>query len=135
MSTTELTPVREHPPQTPDLNEATAPKDVIRYLLEHAGLTPTELEGLIGADSRTIRRWATPDDSSVPQPRFHAKIDDLRALVVLIKDTLPGEQTGRWLRARNRYLRNARPIELLQDDNNFDKVHEAGEAYIVGAPI
>src|SRR5689334_8514903 len=85
-----------------NLDEAAAPQLVVKYLLEDVKLTQCELADVVGAGDRAVRRWAKQD--GLPQARFLAAIDDLRDLVTILADSLPGVQTGRWLRARNRYL-------------------------------
>jgi hypothetical protein len=120
--------------ETPRLDETTSPMATVRYLLRDARLTQRELAAVTGADSRTIRRWAAEDDEHEPQERYARRIDDLRDLVALLAETLPGAQTGRWLRARNRYLKGVRPLEALAE-RRYDEVREAAQAYIDGVVL
>lgn len=134
MSTTEFKAVTEQSQPAAGLDEATSPKEVVRYLLETVRLTQRELEEVVRADTRTIRRWADKDSAAEPQERFHERIDDLRAIALMLGRSLPGEQTGRWLRARNRYLRWQRPLDLLAA-GNYEEALEAIEAYLAGAAL
>jgi len=118
----------------PLLNETTSPSATVRYLLREARLTQRELAAMIGADARTIRRWAADDDDFEPQERYARRIDDLRDLVALLVETLPGVQTARWLRARNRYLKGERPLEVLAG-GRYDEVREAAHAYVDGVTL
>jgi len=139
-STTPYQAVTTNPAAPAQLSEVTDPKTTLQYLRNVVGLTPTELAQAVGADERTIRRWMTPGDASKIQQRHDQRIDDLRSLVVLLADTLPGEQTGRWLRARNRLLKRQRPLELLSlgKDGGYDQAYKdierAAEAYVDGDP-
>ena len=123
-----------HTPDGAVLDEATDYIDVVRYLAQVAGLTIKELSELLGADGRTIRRWLKDDDSSEPSERYFQVIDDCRYLAQLLGPTLPGPQMGRWLRAKNRYLRGDRALDRLVA-GDFEAVHEAAEAYAAGVPI
>jgi hypothetical protein len=113
-----------------ELDETAAPQLVVRYLLDDVKLTQRELATAVGAGDRAVRRWAKED--GLPQARFLPAIDDLRDLVNILGETLPGIQTGRWLRARNRYLKGERPLDALKA-GKFSSVREAAEAYAEGA--
>ncbi len=134
--TTEFAPVHAPVPAPPatTLNELSDPKTTVRYLRKAAKLTEKELQAVTGADPRTIRRWTAAQDPADPQARYAERIDDLRDLVTLLAATLPDEQTGRWLRARNRLLRGGRPIDLLSA-GKYEAVREAAEAFVDGDPI
>jgi len=130
------------PPAAPArLNEASDPKTTLQYLRGVVGLTPGEIAKAIGTEDRSIRRWMKPDDTSKMQVRNAERLDDLRSLVVLLADTLPGEQTGNWLRARNRLLERERPLELLctpKDDGyaqQYKRVERAALRFVDGDPI
>jgi transcriptional regulator with XRE-family HTH domain len=115
-----------------NLDESAAPQLVVKYLLEDVKLTQRELADAVGAGDRAVRRWAKED--GLPQARFLPAIDDLRDLVNILGESLPGVQTGRWLRARNRYLGGERPLDALKADK-FSRVREAAEAYVEGAVL
>lgn len=135
MPTTQLHPVPAEASRKPErLNELTPLADTIRFLLLDVRLTQREIAHMLGSDERTVRRWIKHDGEQTPQTRFAKRIDDVRDLVRLLYDTLPGEQTGRWLRARNRLLDGKRPIDLLAQDD-YLHVREAASAYVDGEPI
>jgi transcriptional regulator with XRE-family HTH domain len=114
------------------LSEISAPHEIVRHLRDELGFTLREIARALGSDERTVRRWAA-DPGSRPQVRHARRLDDLRHLVVLLQDTLPGEQAARWLRARNRRLAGERPLDLLAADQ-YDRVLAAAEAYVDGDP-
>jgi hypothetical protein len=135
MPTTPFHPVTAAASRKPArLNELSPPADTIRFLREKVRLTQKEIGRMLASDERTVRRWTADPDGAAPQARFAQRIDDLRDLVELLYDTLPGEQTGRWLRARNRLLHGARPIDLLAE-GNYLPVREAARAYVDGDPL
>jgi transcriptional regulator with XRE-family HTH domain len=121
-------------PRPAQLNELTRPVDTVRFVHRDIHLTQKEIARLLGSDERTVRRWLADEDGGNPQQRFARRIDDLRDLVRLLYETLPGEQTARWLRARNRLLKSGRPIDLLAQ-GRYAEVREAAEAYVDGDPI
>lgn len=130
--TTDFQPVTSTPLGPAPLTEVSDISTTISYLREHAGLTVRELAYATGAEERSVRRWTSPDVAV--QQRYEQRIDDLRALAVLLVHSLPGEQTGRWLRARNRLLKGARPLDLLAD-GRFEAVYDAAAAFVDGDPI
>lgn len=117
----------------PHLNEISSPHDTVGFLRRELRFTQREIADLLGADERTVRRLLS-DPGIRPQQRHARRLDDIRDLVSLLQDSLPGEQTGRWLRARNRMLRGERPIELIAADD-YARVRDAAEAFVDGDPM
>jgi len=117
----------------PRLNEVSSPHDIVVFLIAELQLTQREIAELLGADERTVRRLVS-DPTIRPQQRHARRLDDVRDLVSLLEDSLPGEQTARWLRARNRMLGGERPIELIAADD-YDRVRDAAEAFVDGDPM
>jgi predicted transcriptional regulator len=115
------------------LDEVSSAHDTIVFLREQLGFAQREIAELLGADERTVRRLLT-DAAIKPQHRHARRLDDIRDLISLLQDSLPGEQTGRWLRARNRMLKGERPIELVAADD-YPRVRAAAEAFIDGDPM
>ena len=80
------------------------------------------------ADSRLGRIAAR---ATQPQARYARQIDDLKAIVDELHDSLTPKGIRQWLRARNRYLGGARPIDLLRE-GHFDRVNHAAQAFTEG---
>jgi hypothetical protein len=123
------------PPRGVDRPTAlSTPQDIVRYFRQGLGLTEAELSAALRADERSIRRWTHAPRAAAPQSRHAQRIDDLRHLAELLGETLEDEHIARWLRARNRLLKGARPLEVLAD-GEYDRVHDAAEAFVDGDPI
>jgi hypothetical protein len=114
------------------LDELSSTHDTLVFLRQTLDFTQREIAELLGADERTVRRLLA-DPGVRPQQRHAHRLDDVRDLISLLQDSLPGEQTGRWLRARNRALKGARPADLIAADD-YARVREAAEAFIDGDP-
>src|SRR5687768_1559172 len=93
----------------------------VRFLRRKMGLTEADLADGTGASTRTVRRWIV---TTRPQARYAQRIDDLKTVVDELQDSMTPKGIRQWLRARNRYLDDARPIDLLRD-GQFDRVKEA----------
>lgn len=124
MPTAPAQPATERDPV--DITDAS---ENVRYLRRQAGLTEVDLADGTGASPRTVRRWA--QERTQPQTRYQRHIDDLRTIVQLLEDSLTAKGMRQWLRSRNRYLGGQRPIDLLRE-NQFDRVHEAAQAFREG---
>lgn len=134
MTTHTFTPVTTQlAHKRPRLNEISSPHEIVAFLIAELQLTQREVAELLGADERTVRRLLA-DPAIRPQQRHVRRLDDVRDLVSLLEDSLPGEQTARWLRARNRMLGGERPIELIAADD-YDRVRDAAEAFVDGDPM
>jgi transcriptional regulator with XRE-family HTH domain len=116
------------------LSDVATAVTIVRYLLDEHKLTQREIARMTGADERSVRRWLAGSESIKIQRRYSRAIDDLRDLLGILEATLPGEQFARWLRARNRYLRGARPLDLITE-GRYELVREAGEAYSDGSYV
>lgn len=103
---------------------------VVRRLRLDLGLTEADLATATGATTRTVRRWLA-EDVEDPQARYAQRIDDLRAIVDILEDSLTRKGTRQWLHARNRYLLDARPIESI-GEGDFDQVQKAAQAFAEG---
>jgi transcriptional regulator with XRE-family HTH domain len=109
---------------------ATGAVESVRYLRREVGLTETDLADGTGAAVRTVRRWA--QDRTEPQRRYQPRIDDLRAVVEILDETLTSKGIAQWLRSRNRYLDGDRPIDVLRE-GEYSRVKEAADAFRDGA--
>jgi hypothetical protein len=113
------------------LSRALDPRRAI-VLLALLGLTDGDIATAVGATDRSVRRWRAGDENR-NSLRYWKQIDDLRAVVALLQEegTLPDENIVHWLRARNRRLRDRRPLDLLAD-GHFDAVRDAALVLIEG---
>lgn len=93
-------------------------------------LSDEELARATNAGVRTIRRLLSDADRP-KKTRLEESIDDLRAIVELLREAYSGQATRSWLMARNRLLAFDRPIDRLAK-GNFDEVREAAEAFVDG---
>ena len=100
----------------------------VRFLRREVGLTEVDLADGTGASTRTVRRWIV---STRPQPEHAQRIDDLKTIVDVLQDSLTPKGIRQWLRARNRLLGDARPIDELRD-GKFDRVREAARSFSEG---
>ena len=110
-----------------------SPLDVaenVRYLRRQVGLTEVDLADGTGASTRTVRRWIAAR-ATQPQARYARPIDDLKTIVDELHDSLTPRGIRQWLRARNRYLGGARPIDELRG-GHFDRVRQAAQAFSEG---
>jgi hypothetical protein len=112
--------------------EVPSPIAYVRYLRSDVGLTETDLADATGASTRTVRRWTNSGEDLQRDPNYAQQIDDLHAVVVELRDSLTAKGIRQWLRSRNRYLKGARPIDLLRE-GRFDAVYEAAIAFRDGA--
>lgn len=134
-TTTQLRTARPRgPAHKSSLSEIAPAVTIVRYLLDENKLTQREIARMTGADERSVRRWLASHHPINIQRRYSRIIDDLRDLLGILGSTLPGEQFARWLRARNRYLRGARPLDVIAE-GHYEQVREAGEAYADGSYV
>jgi transcriptional regulator with XRE-family HTH domain len=133
--TPRLRAARSRKPATKARPSEVAPAaTIVRYLLNEHRLTQREIARMTGADERSVRRWLASRDSIKIQQRYTRVIDDLRDLLGILGSTLPDEQFARWLRARNRYLHGARPLDVIAK-GQYEQVREAAEAYADGSYV
>lgn len=111
-----------------DLQQTLDPRRAVTLLAE-LGMTDSDIATAVGATDRTVRRWRSADGTSVR--RYWRQIDDLRALVGLMRDegTLPDANIVYWLRARNRHLADQRPLDRLRE-GGFEDVRAAALALL-----
>ena len=117
----------------PRLTEISSAYETVALLRNEMGFAQREIADLLGADERTVRRLLG-DPGIRLQHRHARRLDDIRDLISLLQDSLPGEQMSRWLRARNRVLRGERPVELIAADD-YARVRDAAEAFVDGDPM
>lgn len=101
----------------------------VRYLRGDIGMTEGELADATGATTRTVRRWTKVDEADLQRgPNYAKEIDDLYAVVSELCESLTGKGIRQWLKARNRYLKGERPIDLLRK-GQFQEVYDAAVAF------
>lgn len=125
---TAASPARRSPRS---LEAAVEARDVIRAFREEYGLTQSTIAQAIGVGERSVRNW---EKNSALRPKNEDRLQELRAIVLLLKDTLTPRGVGQWLRARNRVLSGRRPIEVLAH-GNIEAVKSAATAYVEGAYV
>jgi hypothetical protein len=91
------------------------------------GLTEADVAAATGADERSVRRWLV----RTRPVRHERQIDDLRAIVQVLTETLTTDGIRQWLRARNRYLKGEHPLDALAR-GEYSRVQEAAEAFVEG---
>ncbi len=112
------------------LDRAVEVKDVVSAL-KHFGLTQKDLAAATGAAERSVRNWAT---TSAIRPAHEERLRGVREVALILKDSLTARGVGQWLRAKNRLLGGARPIELIAK-GDVDEVLKAAESFIDGAYV
>jgi hypothetical protein len=109
---------------------ASAIHGVLATIKRDIDLSDQELARATDAGVRTIRRLLS-DAGRPKKTRLEERIDDLRAIVEILRESYSGQATRSWLMARNRLLAFERPIDRLAK-GDFDQVREAAEAFVDG---
>lgn len=105
--------------------------DEIVTALGRYGLTQADIAQAVGVSTRSVRNWT----QQTPARRDHEqRLQELRGIVLLLDDSLTARGVGQWLRARNRLLDGARPLDLL-GEGEVDRVRQAAEAFADGAYV
>jgi uncharacterized protein (DUF2384 family) len=104
---------------------------VLRALKARVGVTERDFTRLTKARDRTVRRWL--EGSATPRAESVDRIDDLRALVVILGDMLDPEGIVAWLRNRNPTLEFRRPLDVLTTPDGFDEVLDAARELASGS--
>jgi len=120
--------VRQAPPGRP-IESAVEARDVVRALREY-GFTQAMIAQAIGVAERSVRNW---EKTSAIRLKNEGRLQELREIVLLLKETLTPRGVGQWFRARNRVLGGRRPIEVA--DGKIEDVKEAAKAYLEGAYV
>ena len=105
-------------------------RDLTRFLHDKIRMSDDEIAAAAGVKSgQSVRRWRST--AATNAPRNVDRLDDLRAVVVLLLQSgvLYPEEIGRWLRARNADLGQARPTVLL-GKGEFDAVRRAADLHV-----
>lgn len=75
------------------------------------GISQQELGEAVGASVRTVQNWAS--GHAAPRGGSRERLLDVQYLVEELRDVYTDEGIEIWLRARNRNLGGARPIDLI----------------------
>lgn len=113
-----------------DVLERAVEANEIVHALRAYGVTQAEVGSVTGVSDRAVRAWA----HSTVRPERYDRLAELRDLVVLLSDSLSERGVGQWLRARNRLLDGARPIDLLAE-GRFEAVRTAAQAFVDGSYV
>ena len=117
-----------------EIDAALAPEEALSVLRERIGLSNADLSVAASTVQRTVRNWSTENGVSHASDSNKERLDDLRAIVVILAETTTSTDAIRaWLKARNRALDHERPLEVL-GKGEFARVREAALAYLHGMP-
>jgi DNA-binding transcriptional regulator YiaG len=75
------------------------------------GISQRELGEAVGASIRTVQNWAS--GQAAPRGASRERLLDVQYVVEELRDVYTDEGIEIWLRARNRNLDGARPIDLI----------------------
>ena len=109
---------------------ATGAPGVLAAIKRDVELSDEELARATDAGVRTIRRLLSEAERP-KRTRLEERIDDLRAIVGILREAYSAEATRSWLMARNRLLDFDRPIDRL-GRGEFTAAREAAEAFVDG---
>lgn len=98
--------------------------------LKPFGITQIDVAEVTQVSGRAVRAWRT---GAIRADRYD-RLAQLRALVLLLSDSLTPRGVGQWLHAKNRLLDGERPIELLAEER-YEAVRGAAEAFVDGAYV
>lgn len=88
-----------------------------------SGISQQELSAAVGASVRSVQNWASGDAS--PRGASRERLLDMQFIVEELRSVYTEEGIEIWLRARNRNLDGARPIDLLTSGDVGPVLEEA----------
>jgi Protein of unknown function (DUF2384) len=115
---------------TTALDRAVEVKDVVAALAAFS-LTQGDVARATGATERSVRNWKR---TSAIRPGYEERLQDVREIALILKDSLTARGVGQWFRARNRSLGGRRPLELISE-GDADAVRSAARAFVDGAYV
>jgi len=116
---------------TRQLERAVEAADLITAFKAY-GLTQADLAHVAHVDPKTVYAWKAAD--ARPRAAAYDRLDGLRDIVRVLSDSLTDRGVGQWLRARNRVLNGARPLDALRDGAQ-DEVLQAAQTFVDGAYV
>ncbi len=116
---------------TKRLGRAVEAPDLVAALRIY-GLHPIDIARVVNVDVETMAAWKVR--GAKPQASTHAKLEDLREIILLLSDSLSPRGVGQWLYARNRILDGQRPLDALRDGHKKGTLG-AARAFVDGAYV
>jgi hypothetical protein len=112
-----------------ELKPGTPPRRVAA-VLNAVGLSDEDVARATQANISTVRRWRHSADQDAPIHNAD-RIDDLRAIIARLRFRGAVSDAGIvwWLRSRNLWLDDQRPLELI-GAGQFERVRAAAEVYL-----
>jgi uncharacterized protein (DUF2384 family) len=107
-----LTRIAESEPVSADRD----PKEIARWLIDHAEVPQAEVAGLLGTPLRTLQRWASPNVPTAPTGEDATRLRLLAQLVSQLRHVFTPAGAVIWLRAPNGHLKGQSPIEVIAGD-------------------
>jgi hypothetical protein len=112
------------------LDRAVEVADVVKAL-GGLSLTQSDLARATGASERSVRNWKK---NSAIRSAYEERLRDVRDVALILQDSLTPRGVAQWLRARNRLLAGARPLELISQ-GEVERVKQAAQAFVDGAYV
>jgi hypothetical protein len=112
------------------LDRAVEVADVVKAL-GGLSLTQSDLARATGASERSVRNWKK---NSAIRSAFEERLRDVRDVALILQDSLTPRGVAQRLRARNRLLAGARPLELISQ-GEVERVKQAAQAFVDGAYV
>jgi DNA-binding XRE family transcriptional regulator len=112
------------------LDRAVEVADVVKAL-GGLSLTQSDLAKATGASERSVRNWKK---NSAIRSAYEERLRDVRDVALILQDSLTPRGVAQWLRARNRLLAGARPLELISQ-GEVERVKQAAQAFVDGAYV
>lgn len=110
------------------LAEVVQPERVVETLRRDYSLSQDLLAKSTGASVRTVRNW---EKTGAIKPRYEARLNDLRDIVLILESGLTPKGVGQWLRARHHALDGRTAWEALAAGDH-EAVRDAALAYATG---
>jgi len=111
----------------PVLGRAVEAAQIVRSL-KAFGVTQADIARVVGVSPRSVRLWVAHEAPGTPSRAHEARLQQLRQIVLVLRDALTPHGVGQWLRAPNRRLELRPPLELCAA-GAWDEVLAAAEAF------
>lgn len=104
--------------------------EIVRELRK-SGLPQVAIAEATGADERSVRNWEQTRNIS---REYENRVRALREIVLVLDDSLSPSGIRQWLYAKNRHLKGARPVDVLQRGEG-DRVLRVAQSFVEGSYI